>query len=136
MRKEIERLVSVMERALKNDTSVELWNVDLDKLEKIGFNFREDFLSVNVYHLNDVYSTQYTLYSNNTISRSESYSITKFRNKVAQYVLFALRDCLSYKRNIDKVKEIFDYYNKKFHEVYKAKYQGSEFYDLICKLEN
>ena len=136
MRKEIERLVSVMERALKNDTSVELWNVDLDKLEKIGFNFREDFLSVNVYHLNDVYSTQYTLYSNNTISRSESYSITKFRNKLAQDVLFALRNCLSYKRNIDKVKEIFDYYNKKFHEVYKAKYQGSDLYDLICKLES
>ena len=85
MRKEIERLVSVMERALKNDTSVELWNVDLDKLEKIGFNFREDFLSVNVYHLNDVYSTQYTLYSNNTISRSESYSITKF--SVILYIL-------------------------------------------------
>lgn len=135
MRKEIERLVSVMERALKNDTAVELWNVDLDKLEKIGFDFKEDFLSVNIYHLNDVYSTQYTLYSNNTITRSESYSVTKFRNKLAQDVLFALRDCLSYKRNIDKVKDVFDYYNKKFHEVYKAKYQGGEFYDLICKLE-
>ena len=138
MRKEIERLVSVMERALKNDTSVELWNVDLDRIKEDGL-VSDSMLAVNVYHLDSVYATQYTLYLsdkfNNIINRSESYSITKFRDKLAKDALLALRDCLSYKRNVDKVKEIFDYYSQKFDEVYKAKYQGSEFYDLICKLE-
>lgn len=141
MRKEIERLVSVMERALQNDTVVELLNVDLDRIKEKGLNPKDGFvgdsiLTVNVYHLNSVYSTQYTLYlSDGIINRSESYSITKFRDKLAKDALLALRDCLSYKRNVDKVKEIFDYYSQKFDEVYKAKYQGSEFYDLICKLK-
>ena len=141
MRKEIERLVSIMERALQNDTVVELLNVDLDRIKEKGLNPKDGFvgdsiLTVNVYHLNSVYSTQYTLYlSDGIINRSESYSITKFRDKLATDALLALRDCLSYKRNVDKVKEIFDYYSQKFDEVYKAKYQGSEFYDLICKLE-
>ena len=141
MRKEIERLVSVMERALQNDTVVDLLNVDLDRIKEKGLNPKDGFvgdsiLTVNVYHLNSVYSTQYTLYlSDGIINRSESYSITKFRDKLAKDALLALRDCLSYKQNVDKVKEIFDYYSQKFDEVYKAKYQGSEFYDLICKLE-
>lgn len=138
MRKDIERLVNVMERALKNDTCVELWNVDLDRIKEDGL-VSDSMLAVNVYHLDSVYATQYTLYLsdkfNNIINRSESYSITKFRDKLAKDALLALRDCLFYKRNVDKVKEIFDYYSKRFDEVYKAKYQGSEFYDLICKLE-
>lgn len=141
MRKEIERLVSVMKRALQNDTVVELLNVDLDRIKEKGLNSKDGFvgdstLTVNVYHLNSVYTTQYTLYlSDGIISRSESYSITKFRDKLAKDALLALKDCLSYKRNVDKVKEIFDYYSQKFDEVYKAKYQWSELYDLICKLE-
>lgn len=144
MRKDIERLVNVMERALKNDTCVELWNVDLDRIKEKGLNpdnglVGDNMLSVNVYHLDSVYATQYTLYLsdkfNDIINRSESYSITKFRDKLAKDALLALRDCLFYKQNVDKVKEIFDYYSEKFDEVYKAKYQGSEFYDLICKLE-
>lgn len=141
MRKEIERLVSVMKRALQNDTVVELLNMDLDRIKEKGLNPKDGFigdstLTVNVYHLNSVYTTQYTLYlSDGIITRSESYSITKFRDKLAKDALLALRDCLSYKRNVDKVKEIFNYYSQKFDEVYKAKYQWSELYDLICKLE-
>ena len=138
MRKDIERLVNVMERALKNDTCVELWNVDLDRIKEDGL-VSDSMLTVNVYHLGSVYTTQYILHLsdkfNNIINRSESYSITKFRDKLAKDALLALRDCLSYKRNVDKVKEIFNYYSEKFNEVYKAKYQGGEFYDLICKLE-
>ena len=95
MNKQLEKVLQIMERALKNDTAIEWYSPNLEELKlQKTFDGNRDFLTVNIYHLNDVYSTQYTLYKNNIVSRSESYSVTKFRDKLGKDILKAVSEYL------------------------------------------
>ena len=136
MNKQLEKVLEIMERALKNDTAIEWHSPNLEdlKLQK-SFDGNRNFLTVNIYHLNDVYSTQYTLYKN-IVSRSESYSITKFRDKLGKDVLKAVSEYLYTPRaSWSKIQEIFDFYEDKFQALYEIKYKGHDYYDLVTKLE-
>lgn len=136
MNKQLEKVLQVMEKALKNDTAIEWYSPNLEDLKKQDkFDGNKIFLMVNIYHLNDVYSTQYTLYKN-VITRSESYSVTKFRNKLGEDILKALSAYLyTPKASWTKIQEIFEFYNKKFHSLYEIKYRGKDYADFVEKLE-
>ena len=129
MNKQLEKVLQIMERALKNDTAIEWYSPNLEELKlQKTFDGNRDFLTVNIYHLNDVYSTQYTLYKNNIVSRSESYSVTKFRDKLGKDILKAVSEYLYTPRaSWRKIQEIFDFYE--------IKYKGHDYYDLVTKLE-
>lgn len=136
MNKQLEKILQIMERALKNDTAIEWYSPNLEDLKKQDkFDGNENFLTVNIYHLNDVYSTQYTIYKN-IVTRSESYSVTKFRNKLGEDILKALSAYLYTPRSSwTKIQEIFEFYDNKFHRLYEVKYSGRDYYDLTEKLE-
>lgn len=136
MNKQLEKVLQVMERALKNDTAIEWYSPNLEDLKKQDkFDGNENFLTVNIYHLNDVYGTQYTLYKN-IVSRSESYSVTKFRDKLGEDILRAVAEYLYTPRaSWSKIQEIFEFYDNKFHKLYEVKYGGRDYYELTKKLE-
>lgn len=136
MNKQLEKVLQIMERALKNDTAIEWYSPNLEDLKKQDkFDGNENFLTVNIYHLDDVYSTQYTLYKN-IVTHSESYSVTKFRNKLGEDILKALSEYLYTPRaSWSKIQEIFDFYEDKFQALYEIKYKGHDYYDLVTKLE-
>lgn len=136
MNKQLEKILQIMERALKNDTAIEWYSPNLEDLKKQDkFDGNENFLTVNIYHLDDVYSTQYTLYKN-IVTHSESYSVTKFRNKLGEDILKALSAYLYTPRaSWTKIQEIFEFYDNKFHNLYEVKYGGRDYYELTEKLE-
>lgn len=135
MNKQLEKILEIMERALKNDTAIKWYSPNLEDLKKQEkFDGNKDFLTVNMYHLNDVYSTQYTLYKGR-VTRSESYSVTKFRDKLGEDILKALSAYLYTPRaSWTKIQEIFEFYENKFHALYKIKYEGLDYYELTKKL--
>lgn len=136
MNKQLEKILQIMERALKHDTAIEWYSPNLEDLKKQDkFDGNENFLTVNIYHLDDVYSTQYTLYKN-IVTHSESYSVTKFRNKLGEDILKALSAYLYTPRaSWTKIQEIFEFYDNKFHNLYEVKYDGRDYYELTEKLE-
>lgn len=136
MNKQLEKILQIMERALKHDTAIEWYSPNLEDLKKQDkFDSNKDFLTVNIYHLNDVYSTQYTLYKE-VVIRSNSFSVTKFRNKLGEDILKALSAYLYTPRaSWTKIQEIFEFYDNKFHALYEIKYKGRDYYELTEKLE-
>lgn len=130
MRKDLEKVIDLMNKAVRNDVSVELYGWHVEKETPA-----DNFVTLNVYNLNDIYSTQYTLhFDREYFYHSDSYSITKFRTDLAKKLLSVIKEYLNNRGKWSIIEKIFDHYKTIFDTVYNVKYSltaNSKLMDII-----
>lgn len=136
MNKQLEEVLEVMERALKNDLCIKWYDDNLDFTTKhTKFNNKENFIEISVYHIPGFDNVEYCLYKNK-IRKTESCAATKIKNELAENFLKSVAEYLrTPNASWLKIEKILDFYENKFDGLYKIKYRGDDYYDLIAKLE-
>lgn len=124
MNKNLILIVNQMEKAMKHDTCIEI------------YQFNNNCCVLNCYHLSSVYSTQYTLhYDSNYFYHSESYDITKFRTDLCKTILSNIKNYIKEGGEWNNIELIMSYYKKISSEVFKIKYSRGH-YGYLEKMLN
>lgn len=136
MNKQLEEVLEVMERVLKNDLCIKWCTDNLDTTKKYTkFNDKENFIEISIYHVPDFDNVEYCLYKNK-IRKTESCAATKIKNELAENFLKGVAEYLcTPNASWLKIEKILDFYESKFNALYKAKYRGDDYYNLIAELE-